>query len=159
LAALQYLSSRERIPHDSASVFNAVTDIPAVVGWLQRSSCRVGITMAMSMVLAHCSEGFEVEEVTGGFLSETGEFDVAGVLRLMELVLPYADRVLATSDLESHITSQTAPEDAEGQQSKKKPQDFPAERLFHAAVNKELTSYPVVSMCRSSPMETMAWSQ
>ncbi|KAM0851714.1 hypothetical protein ACQ4PT_052260 [Festuca glaucescens] len=31
LAALQYLSPRERIPRDAASVFKAVTDIPAVV--------------------------------------------------------------------------------------------------------------------------------
>ncbi|KAK1601946.1 hypothetical protein QYE76_027051 [Lolium multiflorum] len=63
--------------------------------WLRRSSCRVGITMALSMVLAHYSEGFDVEEVTAGFPSETGEFDVAEVLRLMDAVRPFADRVLA----------------------------------------------------------------
>ncbi|KAK1645378.1 hypothetical protein QYE76_063183 [Lolium multiflorum] len=45
----------------------AVSNIPAVVDWLRRSSCRVGITMALSMVLAHYSEGFDVEEVTAGF--------------------------------------------------------------------------------------------
>ncbi|KAK1664676.1 hypothetical protein QYE76_052835 [Lolium multiflorum] len=84
LAALQYLSPREVIPRDAPSVFKAVSDIPAVVDWLRRSSCRVGVTMALSMVLAHYSEGFDVEEVTAGFPSETGEFDVAEVLRLME---------------------------------------------------------------------------
>ena len=141
LAALQYLSPRERIPRDAASVFKAVTDVPAVVDWLRRSSCRVGITMALSMVLAHYSEGFDVEEVTAGFPSETGDFDVAEVLRLMELVRPYADRVLATVDLETHITSQTAPEDADKEEG---PKDFPAERLFHAAANNTLSSYPVV---------------
>jgi hypothetical protein len=31
LAALQYLSPRERIPHDAASVFKVVIDIPEVV--------------------------------------------------------------------------------------------------------------------------------
>jgi hypothetical protein len=39
LAALQYLSPRERIPHDVASIFKAVTDVPVVVDWLRRSSC------------------------------------------------------------------------------------------------------------------------
>ncbi|KAK1599903.1 hypothetical protein QYE76_017621 [Lolium multiflorum] len=130
LAALQYLSPREVIPRDAPSVFKAVSDIPAVVDWLRRSSCRVGVTMALSMVLAHYSEGFDVEEVTAGFPSETGEFDVAEVLRLMESVRPYADRVLATADLETHIVSQSPPEDAEKVPG---PQDFPAERLFHAA--------------------------
>ncbi|KAK1678369.1 hypothetical protein QYE76_039217 [Lolium multiflorum] len=96
LAALQYLSPREVIPRDTPSVFRAVSNIPAVVDWLRRSSCRVGITMALSMVLAHYSEGFDVEEVTAGFPSETGEFDVAEVLRLMDAVRPFADRVLAT---------------------------------------------------------------
>jgi hypothetical protein len=104
----------------------------------------MGITMALSMFLAHYSEGFDVEEVTAGFPSDTGEFDVAEVLWLMELVRPYADHVLATADLESHITSQTAPEDAEKEQAEEKPQDFPAERLFHAVANKALTTYPVV---------------
>ncbi|KAK1649139.1 hypothetical protein QYE76_066944 [Lolium multiflorum] len=89
-------SPREVIPRDAPSVFKAVSDIPAVVDWLRRSSCRVGVTMALSMVLAHYSEGFDVEEVTAGIPSETGEFDVAEVLRLMEAVRPYADRVLAT---------------------------------------------------------------
>ncbi|KAK1683294.1 hypothetical protein QYE76_044142 [Lolium multiflorum] len=141
LAALQYLSPREVIPRDAPSVFKAVSDIPAVVDWLRRSSCRVGVTMALSMVLAHYSEGFDVEEVTAGFPSETGEFDVAEVLRLMEAVRPYADRVLATADLETHIVSQSPPEDAE-----KVPgaQDFPAERLFHAAAAGALSTYPVV---------------
>jgi hypothetical protein len=85
------------------------------------------------MVLVHYSEGFDMEEVTTGFPSE---FDVAEALRLMELVRPYADHVLATVDLESHTTSQTAPEDTEKQQFEEKPRDFPAERLFHAAANK-----------------------
>ena len=144
LAALQYLSPPERIPRDAASVFKAVTDIPAVVDWLRRSSCRVGITMALSMVLAHYSEGFDVEEVMAGFPSETGEFDVAEVLRLMDLVRPYADRVLATADLETHIASQVAPEDAEKEGSGEGPKDFPAERLFHAATAKTLSTYPIV---------------
>jgi hypothetical protein len=96
------------------------------------------------MVLAHYSEGFDVEEVTAGFPSETGEFDVAEVLRLVDLVHPYADRVLATADLEMHITSQTAPEDAEKEGSGVGPKDFPAERLFHAAAAKTLSTYPVV---------------
>jgi hypothetical protein len=129
------------IPRDASSVFKAVSDIPAVVDWLRRSSCRVGVTMALSMVLAHYSEGFDVEEVTAGFPSETGEFDVAEVLRLMEAVRPYADRVLATADLETHIVSQSAPEDAE---KKAGPKDFPAERLFHAAATNSLSTYPVV---------------
>ncbi|KAK1644234.1 hypothetical protein QYE76_062039 [Lolium multiflorum] len=90
LAALQYLSPREVIPRDTPSVFRAVSNI-LVVDWLRRSSCRVGITMALSMVLAHYSEGFDVEEVTAGFPSETGEFDVAEVLRLMDAVRPFAD--------------------------------------------------------------------
>jgi hypothetical protein len=96
------------------------------------------------MVLAHYSERFDVEEVTAGFPSEIGEFDMAEVLRLMELVRPYADHVLSTADLELHITSQTDPESAEKQQSEEKPRDFPAERLFHAAANKALTSYHIV---------------
>jgi hypothetical protein len=62
-----------------------------------------------------------VEEVMKWFPSETGDFDIAEVLRLMELVRPYADRMLATSDLESHITSQTAPEDVEKEQAEEKP--------------------------------------
>ncbi|KAK1602290.1 hypothetical protein QYE76_008139 [Lolium multiflorum] len=141
LAALQYLSPREVIPRDTPSVFRAVSNIPAVVDWLRRSSCRVGITMALSMVLAHYSEGFDVEEVTAGFPSETGEFDVAEVLRLMEEVRPYADRVLATADLETHIPSQSAPGDTEKEAG---PVDFPAERLFHAAATNSLSTYPVV---------------
>jgi hypothetical protein len=51
---------------------------------------------------------------------------------------------LAVADLESHITSQTTPEDAEKEQAKEKPRDFPANRLFHAAATKELTTHPVV---------------
>ncbi|KAK1648904.1 hypothetical protein QYE76_066709 [Lolium multiflorum] len=141
LAALQYLSPREVIPRDTPSVFRAVSNIPAVVDWLRRSSCRVGITMALSMVLAHYSEGFDVEEVTAGFPSETGEFDVAEVLRLMDAVRPFADRVLATADLETHISSQAAPGDAEKEPG---PVDYPAERLFHAAAAGSLSTYPVV---------------
>jgi hypothetical protein len=141
LAALQYLSPREVIPRDAPSVFKAVSDIPAVVDWLRRSSCRVGVTIALSMVLSHYSEGFDVEEVTARFPSETGEFDVAKVLRLMEAVRPYADRVLATADLETHIVSQSAPEDAEKEAG---PKDFSAERLFHAAATNALSTYPVV---------------
>ncbi|KAK1680759.1 hypothetical protein QYE76_041607 [Lolium multiflorum] len=141
LAALQYLSPREVMPRDTSSVFKAVSNIPAVVDWLRRSSCRVGITMALSMVLAHYSEGFDVEEVTAGFPSENGEFDVAEVLRLMDAVRPFADRVLATADLETHIPSQAAPGDAEKEQG---PVDFPAERLFHAAAAGSLSTYPVV---------------
>jgi hypothetical protein len=141
LAALQYLSPREVIPRDTPSVFRAVSNIPAVVDWLRRSSCRVGITMALSMVLAHYSEGFDVEEVTAGFPSETGEFDVAEVLRLMEAVRPFADRVLATADLETHISSQAAPGDTEKEPG---PVDYPAERLFHAAATGSLSTYPVV---------------
>ncbi|KAK1642073.1 hypothetical protein QYE76_059878 [Lolium multiflorum] len=141
LAALQYLSPREVIPRDTPSVFKAVSNIPAVVDWLRRSSCRVGITMALSMVLAHYSEGFDVEEVTAGFPSETGEFDVAEVLRLMDAVRPFADRVLATADLETHIPSQAAPGDAEKEPG---PVDYPAERLFHAAAAGSLSTYPVV---------------
>jgi hypothetical protein len=144
LVALQYLSPWEWIPRDAASVFKAVTDIPALVDWLRRSSCRVGITMALSMVLAHYFEGFDVVEVTAGFPSETGDFDVAEVLRLMDLVCPYADRVLATADLETHITSQTAPEDVEKEGFGEGPKDFPAECLFCAAAVKTLSTYPVV---------------
>jgi hypothetical protein len=140
LAALQYISPSEWIPRDAQSVFRDVADVPAVVDWL-RSSCCVGITMALSLVLAHYSEGFDVEEVTAGFPSETSEFDVAEVLRLMDVVRPFADRVLATADLETHITSQTAPGDVDGEG---KPKDFPAKSLFHAAANNALSTYPVV---------------
>jgi hypothetical protein len=141
LAVLQYLTTREVIPRDAPSVFKAVSDIPAVVDWLRRSSCRVGVTMALSMVLAHYSEGFDVEEVTAGFPSETGKFDVAEVLHLMEMVHPYADRVLVTADLETHIVSQSAPEDAAKEAG---PRDFPAERLFHVVATNALSTYPVV---------------
>jgi hypothetical protein len=140
LAALQYLSPRERIPHDVASVFKDITDVPVV---LRRSSRRVGITMALSMVLAHYSEGFDVEEVTAGFPSESSDFNIAEVQRLMDLVRPYADRVLVMAGLETHITSQTAPEDAE-EWSEEGPKDFPIERLFHGATTKTLSTYPVV---------------
>jgi hypothetical protein len=141
LAALQYISPSERIPRDAQLVFRAVADVPEVVDWLRRSSCRVGITMALSLVLDHYSEGFDVDEVTAGFPSDTGEFDVAKVLRLIDVVCPFADRVLATADLETHITSQTAPGDVDVEG---KPKDFPAKRLFHAAANNALSTYPVV---------------
>ncbi|KAK1629138.1 hypothetical protein QYE76_003453 [Lolium multiflorum] len=142
LATLQYISPSERIPRDAQSVFRAVADVAAVVDWLRRSSCRVGITMALSLVLAHYSEGFDVEEVMAGFPSETGEFDVAEVLRLMDVVRPFAERVLATTDLETHITSQMAPGDVDGEG---KPKDFPAKRLLHAAANNALSTYPVIN--------------
>jgi hypothetical protein len=76
LAALQYLSRRERIPQDTWSVFKAVSDIPAVVDLLRHSSCPVGIIMAWSTVFAHYSEGFDMDEVAAGFPSETGDFDL-----------------------------------------------------------------------------------
>ena len=141
LAALQYLSPREHLPHDAQSVFKAVSDVPVVVDWLRRSACRVGATMALSMVLAHYPEGLDFEEVTAGFPSETGEFDVAEVLRLMGVVRPYVDRVLAVADLETHQVSMMTPEDLD--KAEQKPQDFPADRLFAAAASKELTTYPV----------------
>jgi hypothetical protein len=121
LVALRYLSPRERIPHDAASVFKAVSDVHVVVDWLRRSACRVGITMALSMVLAHYPEGLDMEELTAGFPSETSEFDVAEVLWLMALVQPYADCVLDVADLESHQTSHMAPEDVEKNQGKENP--------------------------------------
>ncbi|KAM0840085.1 hypothetical protein ACQ4PT_059902 [Festuca glaucescens] len=142
LAALQYVCPRERIPHDAQLVFNAVSDVPVVVDWLRRSACWVGTTMALSMVLAHYPEGLDLEEVIAGFPSETGEFDVAEVLRLMDVVRLYADRVLAVADLERHQTSQMAPEDTA--KAKQKPEDFPATRLFAATALKELATYPVV---------------
>ncbi|KAM0828373.1 hypothetical protein ACQ4PT_067605 [Festuca glaucescens] len=141
LAALQYLSPREHLPHDAQSVFKAVSDVPVVVDWLRRSACRVGATMALSMVLAHYPEGLDLEEVTAGFPSETGEFDMAEVLWLMGVVRPYVDRVLAVADLESHQVSMTVPEDLD--KAEQKPQDFPADRLFAAAASKGLTTYPV----------------
>jgi hypothetical protein len=58
--------------------------------------------MALSLILAHYPEGINMEEVTAGFPSETGEFDMAEVLQLMALVQPYTNRVLAVADLESH---------------------------------------------------------
>jgi hypothetical protein len=139
LAELQYISPSERIPRDAQSVFRAVADVPAVVDWLRRSSCRVGITMALSLVLDHYSEGFDVDEVTAGFPSDTGEFDVAKVLRLIDVVCPFADRVLATADLETHITSQTAPRDVDVEG---KPKDFPAKRCS--------TRLPT-ALCRRTP--------
>jgi hypothetical protein len=48
-------------------VFKAVSDVPVVVDWLRRSASRLGITMALSMVLAHYPEGLDVEEVKVGF--------------------------------------------------------------------------------------------
>jgi hypothetical protein len=104
----------------------------------------VGITMALGMVLAHYPEGLDMEAVTAGFPSETGEFDVAEVLRLMGLVQPYADRVLAVADLQLHQTSQTAPEYISKAVLKEMPEDFPATRLFAAAAENKLTTYPVV---------------
>ena len=97
--------------------------------------------MALSMVLAHYQEGLDLEEVTAGFPSETGEFDVAEVLRLMGVVRPYVDRFLAVADLETHQVSMTVPEDLD--KAKQKLQDFPADRLFATAASKELTTYPV----------------
>jgi hypothetical protein len=97
--------------------------------------------MALSLVLAHYFKGFDVDEVTAGFPYETGEFDVAEVLHLMDVVRPFADRVLATAYLDTHITSQTAPGDVDVEG---KPKDFPAKRLFHAASNNALSTYPVV---------------
>jgi hypothetical protein len=55
-------------------MFKAVSDVPAIADWLRRSSCWVGITMALSMVLAHYSEGFDVEEVTAGFPLKLASF-------------------------------------------------------------------------------------
>jgi hypothetical protein len=52
--------------------------------------------------------------------------------------------VLAIVDLETHITSQTAPKDAEKEVSGERPKDFPAVRLFHAAANNAFSTYPVV---------------
>jgi hypothetical protein len=82
-----------------------MSDVPAVVDWLRRAACRVGITMALSMVLAHYPEGLDLEEVTARFPSKTGEFNVAEVLQLMDVVRPYADCVLAMADLEKHQAS------------------------------------------------------
>ena len=135
------MSPRERLPHDAQSVFKAVSDVPVVVDWLWRSACRVSATMALSMVLAHYPEGLDLEEVTAGFPSETGKFDVAEVLRLMGVVRPYVDRVLAVADLETHQVSMMAPEDLD--KAEQKPQDFPADRLFATVASKGLTTYPV----------------
>ncbi|XP_071681182.1 uncharacterized protein [Lolium perenne] len=66
LAALQYLSPREVIPRDTPSVFKAVSNIPAVVDWLRRSSCRVGITMAREReVIGGCCERVSMARLSG----------------------------------------------------------------------------------------------
>jgi hypothetical protein len=43
--------------------------------------------------------------------------------------------------METHIVSQSAPEDAEKEAG---PKDFPAEHLFHDAATNALSTYPVV---------------
>ena len=63
------------------------------------------------------------------------------MLKLMEQVRPYADRVLAVADLERHQASMTAPEDAQGEAPKY--QDMEVEMLFAAATTNQLTTYPV----------------
>ena len=143
LAMLQYLSPQERVPNDVSSVLACISEVPAVVDWLRRSACRRGATMALSLGLAHYPEDFHVAEVTSGFPSKSGEVSKEDVLKLVSQASPYADRVLAIADLDTHQASAIAPEDAED--GTPVHQDFPANKPFAAARAKELTTFPVPS--------------
>jgi hypothetical protein len=111
LAALQYLSPRVQLQQVAQSMFKAISDVPVVVDWLRRSVCRVGVITALNMVLANYTEGLDLAEVTAGFPSETGEFNVAEVLKIMDQVHPYVDRVLAIADLDAHQARVMVPKD------------------------------------------------
>jgi hypothetical protein len=102
LAALQYLSPRVQLQQVAPSVFKDISDLAVLVDWLRRSACRVGVITALDMVLANYTEGLDLAEVTAGFPSETGEFNVAEVLKIMDQVRPYVDWVLAIADLDAH---------------------------------------------------------
>ena len=102
LAALQYLSPKETLPRTIEDIMACIGELPAVVDWLRRSACRRGVTMALSLGLAHFPEDFDVADVTSGFPSETGEVSPEELMKLMQRAAPYADRVLAIADLDAH---------------------------------------------------------
>ena len=137
-AILQHVAQTEVIPSAYKDVEECLRELPVVVDWMQRSAFLRGATMALSLGLAHFSEDFELDEVTSGFPSESGEVSIADVLKLNERAAPFADRVLAIGDLLPFQASATAPGDSPPQH-----RDLPAERPFEAARAMKLTTYPV----------------
>jgi hypothetical protein len=90
------------------------------------------------MALPHYPEGFEVDLVSEGYCSSSGEISVERAPELIAMATPFAKGVLAAGDLLPHLASQIAPE-----KPTPKPRDFLATYPFRAALDGVLTTYVV----------------
>jgi hypothetical protein len=90
------------------------------------------------MALPHYPEGFEVDLVSEGYCSSSGEISVERALELIAMATPFAKGILAVGDLLPHLASQIAPE-----KPAPEPRDFPMTYPFWAALDGVLTTYVV----------------
>ncbi|KAM0855275.1 hypothetical protein ACQ4PT_049883 [Festuca glaucescens] len=134
-AVVKLLSPNERVPASIDAILETLRQLQDVVEWLKRSSCRRGITAALSLVASHYGEDFELPVVTDGYPSTSSDGTVlsdaqmdAEATKQMAKCAPYADRVLEMVKLSENQTSQVAPEDMKN--SPPKQRDEAARRLF-----------------------------
>ena len=93
-AAIQTICVAEGVAGDFGNVFQNLLALPTVVEWLQRSAYRRWATSGLALGAAHFPEDWVHDEVTSGWLSETGVVDAQQVAEKRRAAAPYADRVL-----------------------------------------------------------------
>lgn len=127
--------------------------MPIVVSWMKQSACHRGATVALSLGIAHYEDNYDIVGVTAGFSADGDEVDMDQVVKLMEKVVPYVDRILRIADLNTYQGSAIAPEDA----NEPAPEftDSFADRPFVAARTKQLSTYPVAKYDAKIVHETL----
>src|SRR3954464_5163556 len=81
---LQEMSPTEVIPSDLVEVWEDLEKAPAVVEVMTGAGFRRGASTALSLGLTHFPEDFDLDDVTSGYPSSTGEVALSAVLKLQE---------------------------------------------------------------------------
>ena len=131
------MSPTEVIPSDLVEVWRYLGKAPSVVEFMTRSAFQREAATALSLGLAHFPKDFDLDDVTSGYPSSTGEVEISKVLKLKGRAAVYSERVWAMGDLLPYQETIVAPNDPEPQH-----RDFNVEQPFRAAMAGELTTYP-----------------
>src|SRR4051812_23812033 len=133
---LQTISGTEIIPSNYPEVAASLRVLPTVVEWLQRSAYRRGIAMTLALGQVHFPEDWVHDEITSGWLSETGEVDVFNMVMQQERAAPFADHVRRMDGLMPFLPTKVPEGD-----SSVEPRDLPSESPILDARQGKLTTF------------------
>src|SRR3954471_20371327 len=135
-AILQTISPTEVIPSNYPDVASSLKALPAVVEWMQRSAYRRGVSMALALGSAHFPDEWVHDDITSGWLSETGVVDELEVLKELDRATPFVDRVRRMDGLLPYLHTQIPDGD-----SPVEPRDLPSERPIESARQGKLSTF------------------